>query len=128
LCSNAISDSGNHGIDASENKAVEMAIQFVKDNCCENIKVTDVANSVHISYSHLAKLFREQRGESLNNYINKMRIQKAFKLLTCTDMTLSQIANQTGFENSNYFCKVFGKMHKKSPGSVRRDFTQLPDE
>ena len=111
-----------------ENKALEMAIKFVKDNCCENIKVTDVANSVHISYSHLAKLFREKRRESLNNYINRMRIQKAFKLLTCTDMTLSQIANETGFENSNYFCKVFRRIHKKSPGSVRKEFSQLPDE
>lgn len=128
ICSSFTSGEDEKKVSASENRSVEMAVQFVKDNCCENISVNDIANSVHISYSHLAKLFREHRGESLSHYIIKMRIQKAFKLLTCTDMTLSQIANETGFENSNYFCKVFRKIHKKSPGSVRRDFTQLPDE
>lgn len=128
LCGHIVRETGNYLNTGNENKALEMAIKFVNDNCCENIKVTDVANSVHISYSHLAKLFREQRGETLNNYINRMRMQKGFKLLTCTDMTLAQIANETGFENSNYFCKVFRKIHKKSPGSVRREFSQLPDE
>lgn len=109
-------------------RAVKMAKEFIDENYCEKISANDVAQSVHISYSHLAKLFREAQGTTLVNYISEVRARKALKLLKCTDKPLSQIADETGFSNTNYFCKVFKKIHKKTPGRAREENIKMPDE
>lgn len=110
-----------------DNNIVNMAARFIEENCCQKIDVTDVAKSVHLSYSHLSRLFKLHLGESLNHYINKARLKKAQYLLKCSDKDIDSIASESGFRSSIYFCSIFKKTIGMSPGHYRRSATGLTD-
>lgn len=112
---------------ASENRIINASIQFIQDNYCEQIDVFDVANSIHFSYSYLAKLFKRCTGETITQYTNRLRVNKAFKMIKCTDKKISQIARETGFSTPNYFCMVFRKQFGKTPESVREEPLLIPE-
>lgn len=112
----------------SENQIIYAAVQFLQDNYSEQIDVQDVANSIHFSYSYLARIFTRYMGQTITQYTNRLRINKAIRLLVCTNMKISQIAIETGFSNPNYFCMVFRKLEGRTPESVREERLCLPDD
>lgn len=110
-----------------ENRTVENAIRFIEENYSQNINVMDVAYTVHMSYSHLSRLFRLQTGQTLSHWLNHTRLLKAQKLLHTTDMTVAQVARETGFASENYFCTSFKKVFRTTPGAYRQGRTMLSE-
>lgn len=108
-----------------ESNAVNTAVRFIEENYNQNIEVTDVANSIHLSYSHLSRLFKSYAGKSVNQYINSVRIRKAQYMLKCTDLDIDVIASETGFQSSIYFCSTFKKNTGMSPGQYRKSINGL---
>jgi AraC family transcriptional activator of pobA len=110
-----------------ENQTVNMAVQFIEDNCTNDIGAHDIANSVHISYSHLARLFKKHTGRTITYHLNKAKLSRAVRLLKLSDKNLAQIARESGFSNENYFCTVFKKFYGRTPTTAREDNLPLPD-
>lgn len=102
-----------------ENNIVNSSMKFIDENFDQEITVNDVANAVHLSYSHLAKLFRTYSTESVNSYICKVRLDKAKYLLKCTNEDISIIARKVGFNSENYFCNFIKKNIGMSASSYR---------
>lgn len=103
-----------------DDNIVNTAIRFIEENYNQDIDVKDVAESTFLSYSHLSRIFKANTGESVNVYINKIRILKAQYLLKCSDMTIASVAAETGFKSENYFCDAFKKAVGASPLSYRK--------
>lgn len=100
-------------------KKVNSLLDYIHENYKYPITTSDLALKWYISESHLCKIFKNAAGVSLLEYINRFRIDKAAVLLKNTDEDISKIAQNVGFENLNYFDRIFKKYKGMSPGKYR---------
>lgn len=98
---------------------------FIRDNLSSQFRLVDLANHLHISGRHLSRVFHQELGKSFTDYLRQERIQRAALLLTTTNESIKQVAEETGFINVYYFTKVFTAEMKTPPGKFRK---QLADE
>ncbi|WP_299833749.1 helix-turn-helix domain-containing protein [uncultured Metabacillus sp.] len=92
---------------------------YINDNLSNSLKLTEVARHLHISGRHLSRIFVSELGVSFSNYVQDERIKKAIKLLKKTNLSIKEIAEETGFMNVQYFTRVFTSMMQSSPGRFR---------
>ncbi|EDS78019.1 transcriptional regulator [Clostridium novyi A str. 4552] len=94
-------------------------IEYIDNNFKNDITLKDVANCVNFSSSYLSKLFKKEMGINFNRYITKIRINKAKELLINSTISVNEIAFSVGYNEPNYFCKVFKKIVKMTPSEYR---------
>lgn len=108
----------------SKNSALLNQIQlFIRDNLSRPIKMSDLSTYFHISERQLSRLFNEILHESLPLYIRKERIKMAATLLREINLSLKQIASETGFDSIHYFTRVFKSEMGVPPGIYRRNMS-----
>ncbi|MEY8330545.1 AraC family transcriptional regulator [Lachnospiraceae bacterium 48-33] len=73
-----------------------------------------------INKYYLLRLFKEQYGFTINDYIIWLRITKSKQLLRFSDMTVEQIAYECGINSPNYFARMFKKIEEISPAEYRK--------
>jgi len=98
---------------------INCTLAFLEDNYSFPLKAEDVAKSMNVSYSHLARLFKKHQGISLFDKLMQIRLEKVKEHLLFTDAKLSEIAEQTGFGNQYYLTNCFKKYYRISPGKFR---------
>lgn len=86
---------------------VRKAKEYVKTNYSKNISREDVARAVNFSPSYLSKNFKELTGESVSDYILKVRMKKAIELMKENKYKAYEIAEKVGYSNTKYFFPVF---------------------
>lgn len=74
----------------------------------------------HVNKYYLSHSFKKEYGTSPVDYLMKRRITEAKALLTSTDFSLTQIAEQIGFGSLAYFSKCFHKIENISPNEYRK--------
>ena len=84
------------------------------------IKVSDCAGLCRLSQSHFTRIFKEITGEAPQQYIIKIRIERAKELLSFTDKNIAEIADATGFKDQNYFSRIFKKNVGMTPSEYRK--------
>lgn len=99
---------------------VRRAMEMLLGSLSESIPLADVAQSVGVSASRLAHLFKEQTGRTPGQFVEGERIARAKQLLTLTSRTVAAVAGEVGFENPFYFTLRF----KKHTGLSPRDWRQ----
>ena len=102
-----------------EDRDLVVALRFIRENACSSIGVKDIANHVALSYSTLNRRFHHFLSRSINDEITRVRIERVCKLLTETQLTLSQIARVTGFANHEYLGTLFKSKMGTTPGQFR---------
>jgi AraC-like DNA-binding protein len=85
-----------------------------------NWKLRDLAGLAHMSESNLLRVFREATGQTPIDYLMRLRLKHAMRLLRETDYPVSDIASQVGFPDSNYFARQFRRVVASSPREYRR--------
>ncbi len=103
----------------SSDSVIGKAKRFIDQNYQRNIGRDAIAASICVAPTYLSKIFREQVGMSLREYINSCRIDHAKKLLADTNDTVSDIAIEVGFENIPYFSTIFKKYCHMTPFAWR---------
>lgn len=81
-----------------------------------------LAELVNLSPSYLSDMLRSLTGQNAQQHIHHKLIEKAKELLSTTDLSISEIAYQLGFEHPQSFSKLFKTKIKLSPGDFRRSF------
>ncbi len=82
--------------------------------------------SAFVNPDYLGKLFKKETGLKFNDFLLKLRIEKAMELLLETDLSLQEIAEKCGYaENSAYFCVQFKKIQGMTPGEFRKNRTAV---
>jgi AraC-like DNA-binding protein len=84
-----------------------------------HITLNDIASHFGRSRSHISHLFKANAGCSLRAYCNELRLVDAAGLLQSTDLSVSEVAYQTGFDDVSYFIKLFREKYGTSPGKYR---------
>lgn len=92
---------------------------FIEQHYKQDINRDEISQSVFVTPNYLSKRFREETGVSLREYINRLRIDEAKRLLLTTDKPISTIALDMGFGNISYFSTVFKKITGMSPAEYR---------
>ncbi len=119
--SNAVSEESMQGYSTYVRGALAYIKDFYTLNICEN----DIAKAVHISTKYLHKLFRDEVGTPPMKYLNTYRIKCARKLLLNSNLPVSQVASHVGFNDANYFCRVFQRFNDGiSPLQYRKNIAQ----
>lgn len=98
---------------------VEQCRDYVRKHYREKIYLSDIADTLGVSASYLSRLFSKETGECLQDYIIRVRIDRAANLLTYSDEPLSKIAEYVNFPSQSYFGKVFREQMEMSPKKYR---------
>ncbi|KKR04426.1 MAG: Transcriptional regulator, AraC family [Candidatus Uhrbacteria bacterium GW2011_GWF2_39_13] len=101
---------------------VNEAVKYIKDNFRKNISLSEIAKNIYLSPGYLSMLFNKITRTSCSLYINRVRIETARKLLSDTSVPISKITFEVGFNDSNYFSKVFSDTVGVSPTEYRRKY------
>ena len=99
---------------------VRQVAEYVEQHYREKIRLSDLAREVHLSASYLCTVFKEDTGESLSGYINRIRVSHARILLQDSELTLVEVANFCGFEDQSYFTKIFRSYTGITPRKYRQ--------
>lgn len=104
---------------------ISRAEKYVRDNYCDpNISLISTARYVGMSAAHFSTVFSQATGRSFISYLTALRIERAKELLRTTNMRLSDIAMEIGYNEPNYFSHVFRKSEGVTPKEFRRDNQQ----
>lgn len=90
-------------------------IEYIEKNYSDPITTSKAAQLVHLSEYYFCHLFKKHIGCSFTAYLNEIRVQKAQILLKNTKMSVTEIAAEVGFNDINYFCRVFRRFTGFSP-------------
>jgi AraC-like DNA-binding protein/ligand-binding sensor protein len=99
--------------------ALRKAERFIWENYSRKISLQEIASASGLSAPYFSTIFKEEMGENLSGYLNRLRVEKASHLLTETDLSLSEIAGSCGFEDQSWFSKIFKNYTGQSPGRYR---------
>ncbi|PCJ52620.1 MAG: hypothetical protein COA79_23735 [Planctomycetota bacterium] len=101
------------------NPLILRAKSMVQLQLGENISLEDISNQLKISKQHINRLFKQSEGVTLGEYILQQRLAKAKSLLSASSLlSIADISQLVGFQDSNYFSKFF----KKRTGIKPHDF------
>ncbi len=108
---------------ASENipQLIQQAVAFVNTNFREKLTLGDIAKELSVSVNYLGSLFRKYLNTSFNEHLNNVRLKYACNLLLTTDLTVKEIAFESGYGSAEYFSYAFKKLMNMSPGAYQRD-------
>jgi AraC-like DNA-binding protein len=98
---------------------VRTAIRYMQSQYAASLSLDDIADKAGLSKYHFSRVFLGKTGIQPMHYLRKIRIEKASALLSQTGKTLEIIARETGFDNSNYFIRVFKSLVGMTPNQYR---------
>ncbi len=108
-----------HNNSSFEKIYIKKSVEFIYNNFSHNIKITDIANYVGLNRSYLYTLFKKNLNLSPQQFLFECRINKAFELLKYTNLSINDISNSIGYQNSLTFSKIFKKYTGLSPKQYR---------
>ncbi len=102
-----------------ENVHISRAVEFVRNNYFNSIRVADIAKYVCVDRTYLYELFRRYLHVSVQDYLTNYRLTRAAELLTLTDLKLEEIAFSCGYQSAYSFGKVFKSKRGITPAKYR---------
>jgi two-component system, response regulator YesN len=102
------------------NKLILKAAEYIKINYTQDITVQELANYIQKTPNYFSHLFKREFGTSFSDYVNKIRINEAKKLILGTNLLIYEITEKVGFKDYDYFKQVFKKLEGCSPSEFRK--------
>ncbi|HIW34396.1 MAG TPA: helix-turn-helix transcriptional regulator, partial [Candidatus Paenibacillus intestinavium] len=103
-----------------DNQLVDQIIQYVNEQySSENLNISMIGEHFELTPSYLSRQFRDQTGEALLSFINKIRLREAKRLLAEQTMTINDISKNVGYGDINTFHRIFKKSEGITPGKYR---------
>ena len=99
---------------------VSKAKAYLQSHYKEHIGVNTIAEKLSITPNYLSRLFREQTGMRLTDYLTQMRMEKAKALLKLQGNSVKYVAEQVGYYNAKHFANVFMKVVGLTPSEYRK--------
>lgn len=98
---------------------VKNVISYIQLKYAEPVKIEDIANAIGLNRSYLTRLFKKSTGYSLQDYLLTYRMKMAAKMLGENAMSVAEIAENVGYEDTFTFSKAFKRHFGKSPSAFR---------
>ena len=101
-------------------RLTEEAIRCMQRSYASSIGIADVAARLQVSASHLSRVFFRETGSRPVEYLTRLRLEEAVRLLNTTSLSIDAISRRCGFGDGNYFSKVFRCHMGLSPRAFRQ--------
>lgn len=98
---------------------VKNALEYIRENSREKLRLSDVADQVYVSQWHLSKLLNKHTGKTFSDILNGARMDQSKELLKDPSLRICDVAEQVGFQDLAHFSRVFKKMEGMSAGEYR---------
>lgn len=105
---------------SSPELAIKHALQYIEYNYNNDIQISSIAEYVGLNRTYFTNLFKRTMNISPKNYLSKLRMEKACKLLATTNDTVADIAQKVGYQDPFVFSKMFSKTIGISPSAFRQ--------
>lgn len=103
---------------------VNKIIQYINEHYADQLTLADVSKLFNFNYYYLSSYFSSHNKEGFNEFVNKIRIEKACDFLK-QDIPISDISNMVGYSDHSYFCKVFKKFTGITPSKFRKNSIKI---
>lgn len=101
-------------------RLIKKAIDFININLQRNFTLNELADEIYTNPSHLSRQFKKETNETITDFINRKRISEAKRILLSSDRQITDIANMLGYNDINYFTKVFKKFTGTTPSAFKK--------
>lgn len=93
--------------------------EFINKNFQHGPSMDELASQACMSPRNFFRIFRQETGQTVGEYIKTLRLQKAYTLLMGTELPIAEIAWKCGFIHSNHFCRFFKSINNCTPVEFR---------
>ena len=104
---------------------IQEAVLYIRNHYRDSITIDEVANILHLTPNYFSEYFKKQTGVKFCSYVQKLRLEFAVSLLKLSDLSIKEIADQSGFNSAAYFSNAFKdyfgvspEQFRKSPGKI----------
>jgi len=104
----------------SQNAYVNTILKIVDEKCTEKLTLQSISAQLNLSREYVSYIFRRETGKTLTSYINEQKMLMAKEFVTGSDMPLSEISQLLGFDNYNYFSRLFRRYLDRTPMEMRK--------
>lgn len=95
--------------------------RYLSDNISVPFNSENIEKRFYLSYKYMSHLFKKEKGVTMQQYHNSVRMDEACRLLCSTLMSIGEIADKLGFSDVLYFSRCFRNYTGKSPSAYRKD-------
>ena len=99
--------------------ALRKAERFIRENINRKISLNEISGVSGLSAPYFSTIFKDEIGENLSNYLNRLRIEKASAMLMETDLPVGDISLACGFKDQSWFSRIFKANIGVSPCKYR---------
>ncbi|GHV69399.1 hypothetical protein AGMMS49928_11580 [Spirochaetia bacterium] len=103
---------------------IDQALVWIGDHFTEDINMAMAANQVSVNYTYFSEKFKEHTGINFNEYVKRLRIGAAMRLLETGNFRVYEAALHSGYSDVKYFIKSFKEVTGGSPGAYRQKKTK----
>lgn len=101
-------------------RRLRRALEFMHDNCGRELTLAEIAAAAYLSEFHFARLFKKITGATPHTYLASLRVERARRLLTTTDLPITEVGAQVGYASQSHFTKIFREATGLTPHAFRR--------
>lgn len=99
---------------------IQETARYIYENFSAPITLNEMAERTHMSPAYFSKKFKKITGFGFKEYMNQVRVREAARLLRTTDLSVTEIALQCGYNDGNYFGDAFRRIQGSSPNQYRK--------
>lgn len=101
-------------------KPIREIKKYIEENYMEEISLGQLAELVDMNASYLSSVFKKETGMTYSEYLILCRVKQASRLLVETNLSIGEIAHQSGYQDARYFSKQFSKQVGLKPSEYRK--------
>lgn len=96
-------------------------LTFLDENyTCPDLSIAMLSDSLSLSQSYISRIFKKETGQNVPDYIHEKRVRRAKELLSTTDLSISDIAQQVGYSTAWTMNRIFKRVVHMTPGAWRQ--------
>lgn len=107
------------------NQTIHEILKWINIHYKQPYTVNQIAEELYLSANYMSKLFRQQIGKSIPEFITEKRLEQARSLLHNDRLSIEEISKASGFNSSSYFIRVFKSKHGITPHRYRLNLSEI---
>ncbi|SHN35055.1 response regulator transcription factor [Gracilibacillus kekensis] len=114
-----ITDESNES-NQSRSMIVRKVQHYIEANISRDLSLKQIADQVYLHPVYLSRLYKEEKDEGISDYITRRKIERGAQMLKHTNLKIYHIADELGYQNANYFSKIFKEHFGMTPNAYRK--------
>ena len=105
----------------SNNEHVLKIYKYILNNLNKKITLDDLSKELHLSKEYISRTFKKETGKTVIDYVNEQKMFLAKELISNHNLSLTNIAAQLGYDDYNYFSRIFKKHFSTPPNTLKKN-------